>query len=182
MCAVSQISRFNAIGCGNENAQRKIGIKALRLVYSTPCNGAPIGCWDNLLYSTSRRSRVHLFRPLFSQNRQPELRNRRLLEQELESIVVKSKSVPPSPWSCFLPWLQPAPPEKADRRQDGPRARALLRESPQQQQHAAEEPSRKLGQSLSWGTLKKCGPPAVLFAYRPPQEGLAVCSQGKESN
>jgi hypothetical protein len=40
---------------GNENAQRNIGFKALRLVYSTPCNDAPVGRWDNLVYGTRNR-------------------------------------------------------------------------------------------------------------------------------
>jgi hypothetical protein len=73
MCAVSQMYRFNAIGSGmhNEDAQRNTSFKALRLVYSTPCNDVTIGRWDHLLYGTSRRSRVHLFTPLFSQNHQP---------------------------------------------------------------------------------------------------------------
>jgi hypothetical protein len=39
----------------NENAQRNIGFKALRLVYSTPCNDAPVGRWDNLVYGTRNR-------------------------------------------------------------------------------------------------------------------------------
>jgi hypothetical protein len=49
-CPVSQIYRFNAIGSGNYHAQRNIGFKTLRLVYSTPCSDAPVGHWDNLLY------------------------------------------------------------------------------------------------------------------------------------
>jgi hypothetical protein len=68
MCALSQIYRFNCprfwYRPGNEHVQRNIGFKAFRLVYITPCNHAPVGRWDNLLYGTSRKSRVHFFMPL----------------------------------------------------------------------------------------------------------------------
>jgi hypothetical protein len=35
--------------------------------------GVSVGRWDTLLYGASRRSRVHFFRRLFSQSRQPQL-------------------------------------------------------------------------------------------------------------
>ena len=41
------------------------------------------------------------------------MHNRRLCEQELESIVVNLES---GLKARFLPWLQPGPPEEADRR------------------------------------------------------------------
>jgi hypothetical protein len=65
--------RFRIIDLSNKHAQRNIGFKALRLVYSTPCDDAPVGRWDNLLYGTSRKYRVHFFLPYFSQNQNSKL-------------------------------------------------------------------------------------------------------------
>jgi hypothetical protein len=67
-------------------------------------------------YGSSHRSRVNslLFRPFCCQSRQQWLlQNRSLLEQDFEETAVVLESVLEA---RFVPWLQPAPPEEADRR------------------------------------------------------------------
>jgi hypothetical protein len=83
------------------------------LLYSILCEDAPVDRHDNLqLQQLSWVSRA-LFRPFYCQNRQPQVHNQRLCEQELESIVVNLES---GLKARFLPWLQSGSPEEADRR------------------------------------------------------------------